>query len=81
MDTDAKNVGMGSVLSEVQEGQEKVISYYSKSFNKAERKYCVTRRELLAVVASIKYFHHYLYGRKFKVRSDHGAILRTQRDN
>jgi hypothetical protein len=38
LDTDAKNVGMGSVLSEVQEGQEKVISYYSKSFNKAERK-------------------------------------------
>jgi hypothetical protein len=51
-----------------------LISYYSKSFNKAERKYCVTRRELLAVVASIKNFHHYLYGRKFKVRSDHGAL-------
>jgi hypothetical protein len=46
-------MGMGSVLSQVQDGQEKVISYYSKSFNKAERKYCVTRRELLAVVASI----------------------------
>jgi hypothetical protein len=43
----------GSVLSQVQEGQEKVISYYSKSFNKAERKYCATRRELLAVVASM----------------------------
>jgi hypothetical protein len=25
-------------------------------------------------VASIKNFHHYLYGRKFKVRSDHGAL-------
>jgi predicted aspartyl protease len=74
LDTDASNVGMGSVLSQVQDGQEKVISYYSKSFNKAERKYCVTRRELLAVVASIKNFHHYLYGRKFKVRSDHGAL-------
>jgi hypothetical protein len=65
---------MGFVLSQVQDGQEKVISYYNKSFNKAERKYCVTRRELLPVVASIKNFHHYLYGRKFKVRSDHGAL-------
>jgi hypothetical protein len=43
--------------SQVQDGQEKVISYYSKSFSKAERKYCVTRRDLLAVVASIKNFH------------------------
>jgi hypothetical protein len=34
LDTDASNVGMGSVLSQVQDGQEKVISYYSKSFNK-----------------------------------------------
>jgi hypothetical protein len=65
---------MGSVLSQVQDGQEKIISYYSKSFNKAERKHCVTRRELLAVVASIKNFNHYLYGRKFKVRSNHGAL-------
>jgi hypothetical protein len=46
LDTYASNVGMGSVLSQVQDGQEKVISYYSKSFNKAERKYCVTRREI-----------------------------------
>jgi hypothetical protein len=66
---------MGSVLSQVQDGQEKVISYYSKSFNKAERKYCVTRRELLPVVASIKNFQHYLYGRKFKVRSDHYSLV------
>jgi hypothetical protein len=34
----------------------------------------VTRRELKAVVASIKHFHHYLYGKHFKVRSDHGAL-------
>jgi hypothetical protein len=50
------------------------IAYYSKAFSRTERKYCVTRRELLAVVASIKHFHHYLYGRHFLVRSDHGAL-------
>ena len=46
--------------------------------------YCVKRRELLAVVTSIKNFHHYLYGRKFKVRSDHGALswlFNFKRDN
>ena len=36
--------------------------------------YCVTRKELLAVVTTVKQFHHYLYGRKLLVRSDHGAL-------
>ena len=34
----------------------------------------MTRRELLAIVQSIKHFHHYLYGQKFKVRTDHGSL-------
>ncbi len=73
VDADASNDALGSVLSQEQDGQERVIGYYSKCFNKAERRYCTTRKELLAVVSSIKHFHHYLYGRHFKVRSDHGA--------
>ena len=74
LDTDASNFGIGSVLSQVQDGHEKVIAYYSKTLNKPERRYCVTRRELLAIVASVKHFHHYLYGRKFRIRTDHGAL-------
>ena len=74
LDTDASNTCMGAVLSQIQDGKEKVIAYYSKAFSRTERKYCVTRRELLAVVASIKHLHHYLYGRHFLVRSDHGAL-------
>ena len=65
---------MGAVLSQVQNGIEHVICYYSTAFSKPERRYCDTRRKLLDVVASIKNFHHYLYGRHFLVRSDHGAL-------
>jgi hypothetical protein len=65
---------MGAVVSQVQDGLEKVVCYLSKTFSRSERSYCVTRRELLAVVASIKHVHHYLYGKHFKVRSDHGAL-------
>ncbi|CAG2223494.1 unnamed protein product [Mytilus edulis] len=74
LDTDASNDGIGAVLSQLQDGVEKVICYFSKTFSRSEKKYRVTRRELLAVVASIKHVHHYLYGKYFEVRSDHGAL-------
>ena len=74
LDTDASNFGMGAVLSQIQEGQEKVISYFSKTFSATEKRYCVTRRELLAIVQACKHFHHYLYGQEFKIRTDHGSL-------
>ena len=74
LDTDASAYGIGAVLSQVQDGQERVIAYGSRSLTKEERRYCVTRKELLAIVYFLKYFRHYLYGRKFTVRTDHGAL-------
>ena len=74
LDTDASAFAMGGVLSQIEDGVERPIAYFSKAFSKPERNYCVTRRELLAVVSSIKHFHHYLYGKDFLVRTDHGAL-------
>ena len=50
------------------------MAYYSKILSKPEGQYCVTRRELLAIVQSIKYFDHYLYGTQLLGRTDHGAL-------
>lgn len=74
LDTDASNTAIGGVLSQRQEGQEKVIGYFSKVLSKAERNYCVTRRELLAVVKAAEHFYKYLYGRSFLLRTDHAAL-------
>ena len=49
LDTDASDHGIDAVLSQIQEGIERVIAYYSRVLSKAERNYCVTRRALLAV--------------------------------
>ena len=74
LDTDASAVGVGAVLSQVQDEEEKVVAYFSKTLSPAERNYCVTRRELLAVVKATKHFKPYLYGQKFKLRTDHASL-------
>ena len=74
LDTDASQYAIGAVLSQVKDGIERPIAFASRSLSKSERKYCVTRKELLAAVHFIKYFRHYLYGRQFTVRTDHSAL-------
>ncbi|MES9881596.1 MAG: reverse transcriptase domain-containing protein [Sedimenticola sp.] len=74
LDTDASGVGIGAVLSQCDGDDERVVAYYSRALGKAERNYCITRKELLAVVESVKHFHHYLYGVPTVVRTDHGAL-------
>lgn len=74
LDTDASNIEIGAVLSQIQNDKEKVIAYFNRVLVKAERNYCITRRELLAVVDSVKSFRHYLYGRRFLIRTDHVSL-------
>ncbi|GBO03463.1 hypothetical protein AVEN_235821-1 [Araneus ventricosus] len=74
LDTDASNEGTGAVLSQKIGNEECVIAYFSRSLGKPERNYCVTRKELLAIVKSIEHFHHYLYGQKIFLRTDHAYL-------
>ena len=74
LDTDACGVAIGAVLSQIQDGQERVIAYASRSLNKSEKNYCITDKELLAVRYYLEYFRQYLLGRKIKVRTDHRAL-------
>ena len=74
LDTDASNLSIGAVLSQKINDEERPIAYASRTLTKAERQYCVTRKELLAVVYFAKYFKHYLYGKQFTVRTDHSSL-------
>ncbi len=80
LDTDASNTGIGAVLSQMkwceksQQHVERPIAYASLSLNKSQRRYCTTRRELLAIVTFTHKFRYYLLGRQFLIRTDHSAL-------
>ena len=74
LDSDASDFGLGAVLSQTQNGEERVIAFASRTLSKPELKYKVTRKELLAVVFGLKQFRQYLLGRHIILRTDHAAL-------
>ncbi len=74
LDTDASDKAVGAELLQIQEGKERVISFGSRILTPAQRKYCTTRKELLALVAFTRQYRMYLLGRSFIVRTDHNSL-------
>lgn len=74
LDCDASHDCIGAVLSQRQDGIERVIAYASKKLSSTQKKYCITRKELFAVYHFVHYFKHYLLGRSFICRTDHRAL-------
>jgi len=73
--TDASNWAVGMCLSQIQGGVQHTLAFHSRMLNKAERQYCVTQRELLAIVVAIREWHHYVAGAHFKVLTDHRPLV------
>ena len=68
----ARRVSVPSCMAH--EGHEQVIAYASRVLSKAEKQYCATRREILALVWAVKCFRPYLWGRRFIIRTDHNSL-------
>ena len=74
LDVDASDMVMGAVLQQEQKGLLRVIGYASRIFNTCEKKYCITRKELAAIIFGLKQYRQYLLGRQFIIRSDHATL-------
>lgn len=72
---------MGSILTQTDKnGKEKLISCFSKKFDKAQQntKYSTTDKELVAVMLGIEHYKHYLLGKHFTLRTDLRALEHMQ---
>ena len=72
--TDASDVGIGAVLSQVQDGTEVPIAFASHSLNERERRMAVNEKEAYAVLWAFEYFEKYLLGHSTTLRTDHKAL-------
>jgi transposase InsO family protein len=92
---DASGYGIGAVLAQVQNippnesdptelhgEHEVVIAYTSRHLDKREQDYPISEKECLAIVHALEHFRPYLYGRTFKVFTDHQPLeaLKKKKD-
>ena len=72
---DASLTGLGSVLTQSQDGVEKVIAFASRSLSRTERNWSTYQRELAAVLFGVTKFRPFIEGTHFTVITDHYSLL------
>ena len=75
LQVDASDVGVGAVLSQIdEEGMDHPVAYFSRKLLPREQKYATVEKECLAIKLGIEKFSVYLMGREFTIQTDHRAL-------
>jgi hypothetical protein len=70
--TDASSKQLGAVITQ----DNRPVAFFSQKLSNTQRKYCVTKIELLAIVKTLKEFRGMLWGQSIKVFTDHKNLMR-----
>lgn len=73
--SDASDVGAGGILLQGSGDDERIICYISKKFTLAEQNYTTTEKEAYAALICLRRFAPFLLYKKFRLESDHSALL------
>ena len=72
--TDASLTGLGIVVVQKHPEGDRVVAYASRTLLPPETRYSVPELECLAAVWAVTRFRPYVYGRHFKIISDHACL-------
>lgn len=73
--TYASDYGLGAVFSQIHpDNSERTLAFASRTLTPVERKYSTVEKEALACVWAVEKWKTYLWGRAFKLHTDHQAL-------
>ena len=72
--TDGSRTAIGVVLTQIQDGEERVIGYSGRQLSATERAYNTSEIECLAILHGLRAFHTYLSSVPFEIYTDHSCL-------
>ncbi|XP_035731232.1 uncharacterized protein LOC118445648 [Vespa mandarinia] len=73
--TDTSLEGIDAIFKQIQsDGKEKPVTYFSKKLNDSQKRKEAIYVECLAIKEAVKYWQHWLIGRKFTIFTDHKSL-------
>ena len=74
---DASTTGLGAIFSQILNGEEKIVSYWSRTIREHESNYTPYMLEMTAVCSALEHFHEHVFGKRVVVYTDHRPLLGT----
>ena len=74
LQTDASEVGLGAVLSQIHDGREYPVTFVSRKLLPHEKNYATIEKECLAAKWAMGKLRYYLLGCEFALVTDHAPL-------